>query len=323
MSINPTSADLSSWQNLLQQVVPADDTQPHKMICLVQVGNQKAEYKVYSQQEIDEFNKKHSFWNDRCVKLSFASIVQISLNRLSFQKRLAFEGRSFNYKTDFCSETLNRVQNFIHLCDTFNAQMTTDSIVNEVKSCFSCESAKEIHSALQKMYERGKKHRKDERANSIWGKVKWVIWSWFYDQRAYLQVIDKSSAITSKDVKDVALEALKERIKINIEGFEETLTSLPSGATRHTFFNEQTMNDLNTIEGINKWIAIYHPDKFKLEMGKVKYENGVQRADEHRQRVLVLRKLWKEIISIKADKVPEVKTQVDHTVLSLPPAQVR
>ena len=66
------------------------------------------------------------------------------------------------------------------------------------------------------------KHLIEKTTQGIWGKIKWRIWSWFYDKSSEIKKIQDEVPGSDTALK-TAQTAIQDRIILNIEGFEEEI----------------------------------------------------------------------------------------------------
>ncbi len=164
----------------------------------------------------------------------------------------------------------------------------------------------------------GSKKNKEYEASFL-GKIRWFFWHIFCDYSAsdvsQLNTIQKEIKVLKSQNQrliNYIEDALKERIDVNMTGFEEcvglrkkiTLEELHAQWDDPNFKSEEAIDDApppaNPTEVKKKWLIKYHPDRFPIPEGLTAEKK--EEADIHRKRVIILNKVWENFLQNRKEE---------------------
>ena len=203
---------LKDWTAYLNQVSPGNN---HPWICEVNRDGGPRKIELLSQTDYNSFFKNHSPTNSSLRKLSLSEIVKIS-------KDLMFVDNGNFYKANVKEATYSDLFNYLDL--TKIEDITEEGIKDRLNRIRKLSKAlRIIPPALKEVSDRAAEKRLDEKMQTVWGKIKWCIWSWFYDNRVEISRL-KNFVPTETGARKVAKEALLHRIILNIDTIEEEMS---------------------------------------------------------------------------------------------------
>jgi hypothetical protein len=217
-SYMPFQMDLKYWNTVLNQAQPVCD-KPHPWICWTKRNGGAYKIEVLTQEEYDSLYQKHSWWSSSCKKLSLSEIVSLSQGILDGMAEVHTLFNSL-FKLSLPLDLNYRIYKLISTENAFSIDFE-----NKLKSCLEeirdiAEIAPDMSIILQKMNQRAREKRLNEKMQSLWGQVKWWIWSWFFDKTAEINKIKRETPVF-KPFLAQGIKAIQERIFINMKGFEE------------------------------------------------------------------------------------------------------
>lgn len=170
------------WSNMLKAVAPTADNSPHAFICKTKRKGGQAKIEVLSARDYQNFYSKNSFWNSSCKQMSLAEIVTISKSKMGcasddFERlhqrepmkyRLSDFGRVYFqpivqdneiHTKNFSKEIEPKIKQYVEIMDEM------------YKVCVN----------VRNMCSRATIKHTNQKIQGIWGKIKWFIWSNFFD----------------------------------------------------------------------------------------------------------------------------------------------
>lgn len=195
------------WQDMLNKTAPMVNKQPHSILCWVSLDNKPYEIRVLTPNEYAHFYDNHSRWSNSCRKLSLTEIVEIS--------RKYFTNIKINYKETL----LSKFKTVVSTTNVFEKK-SFENFIQELNDLDLLQAA-DIALAIKKMYTRSYNHHVEQKVSSIWGKIKWVIWVRFYDQKDKVHAIEEMSKINVSGLIDEMIEEIKKRLLIEMREFEK------------------------------------------------------------------------------------------------------
>lgn len=268
----PVSDELSNWRRCLNTVANAPSSSRY-WICEIKRDGGVSSFEALSNQEYNDFYKQHSIQNSLRRKLSFKEIITISQ-------------RVLGPSVCSCTKKVSGLNDDVYFGDMFNADIK-DIIMDSLRSIKEyADTVQSIPSCLDKIANRSINRRLIEKTKTIWGKIKWYIWSWFFDTKVdRLQV--KNMIPSSIEVSNHIKKLIKERIHGDIYSFERSI-DLPE----EQFTNLEMIDSPSSVR--KKWLTKYAQDKY--------HHPVTENADTCRKRIIVMADIWASII--KSD-VPE------------------
>lgn len=266
----------SQWYKILKDVEPQAQATSHSWICETQREGQKRQYEVLSEQEYRDLASQNSWWKTYCEKLSLQKIISISVGRMNTPPSTS----------RFLETILNS--------DTFSSDFDADKLL----ALYAEETTVLFPQAVQildKMCQRSVAKHAALKTQGVWGKIKFTIWSWFYDNSSWVESLKKrAGSLTPSLTKEQACADIKFRIFVNIESFEDAAAPLEGRWTRPISEEEyQTPRDVK-----RKWITKYAEDKFHPTSGDPRYLDAI---DTLRKRIVVLYQLWDKLIAYQPE----------------------
>jgi hypothetical protein len=243
--------------------------------------NHQPFYKIMARKDYHSFFKNHSSKNSCLQKLSFKEIIVISKQILSEPRFNQHQTTRFFINPNvFERDSLEEIKMYL----------------TQVQDEHS--SHLEIRDILNQMHARSKQKRLAEKTKSLWGRIKYYIWSCFYDKSK--QLINISKYINSFNHIRCAKEALQNRILVNMNLFEEEI-GVP--LDQHT--NDESIKTPKDVKHI--WLKKYAEDKWSAPV--------TPEADTYRKRIIAVNKIWEELNKIypenSSPKNPSVTTKPD------------
>jgi len=262
------------WSELLKLADPSHDS--HPLIC--QMGEK---YVALTPQEYNLHSKKNTFWKTYCHKISLKKIIDFSENVIKFghEKKSILDDLNVDnaFTVDFAFEPF--------------FQRLKEDAEDRIKKA---QAPQNIFEILQKMCERARAKQIQAKTQGIWNRIKFYIWTWFYDQSSRLKKPEIIQMPSLDRVVTNLLESgcftLQGRILLNIRYFEEEIEIpeneriFPDKVGREKF---ATPRDVK-----KKWVTQYAEDK---------YPDVSDKASDYRKRILILCQLWERFIEKKND----------------------
>ncbi len=165
------------------------------------------------------------------------------------------------YKVNAKFDANIEIENLIDTMDVF-AIDAEQRIEGQLKKIGEEEKTLQtIPNVLQKMTQRAHdKHLIEKSTQGIWGKIKWHIWSWFYDKSPEVKKIQEEVPVLDDALK-IARTTIQGRILINMEGFEEEINIDES--ERNDAIKQETYEKFNTPNKVKEsWITRYDQNKY-------------------------------------------------------------
>lgn len=280
---------INQWCQLMANVTPKDRTSSHTWICEVNRQGKRA-FEVLSQEQFDAFSKTHSRWDSSCKKLSLKEIIVLSNNVLTQIGRI----RNFG-----AGETVLGVKSDAE----FDLQMALngDSFSREIQQKIEAEferikakeaTLKPIGLALNRMAFRAEYNRTEAKTKSLWGKIKWYIWSWFYDKRQEVAIVIKRIP-SLKEASKSAVDSIQDRILLNMDLFEEAI-GIPREQRVCNLLDDKITDKFPTPASVKKgWWTKYAPDKYRETVSK--------QAETYRSRVVGLLTIWESLLKFDVE----------------------
>jgi hypothetical protein len=256
----------SSWLQVLTAAAPVNSQASHPWICETFPDGQERVFEAISQQEYVTRALKNTSQKIFCEKLSLSRILYKSAYLINL--------------------TENKLIRIIEVGDTFSADFNFDDIL----TLFDQEiTTSKILDALNKMCQRSYEKHLALKTHGLWGKIKYYIWYWFYDQRAWVEQLKMEAQANLHHVtlEKVIIE-IRVRILSNIESFEYAAAQLEGRTSK--IIND---DDYKTIKDIKKnWVTNYAEDKYTPPAGEQRWLDAL---DSSRKRIIVLYQLWDKL----------------------------
>ena|GEM_PF-7105075 len=284
------SVTLNNWCQYLTKATSNKPTSPI-WICETRRNGSERRIEILSKIQFDNFFQEHSRWNSSRKKLSIKEIVSISQKFISTI--------STKFKPSEIPENLEtnlRIKKIITTANIFSSHPEKAVIAAlgqiETEGKGFTKALQIIPTSLGKIAKRSAGKRLAEKSNSIWGKINWYIWSWFFDNRSTITKIKnritevKVSTPPLAYIYQVAQVAIRDRIHVNMQYFEEEIGI--KKAKRNDFSNEATVEKFNTPEKIKKlWLTQYSVNHYRSKVSR--------QADTFRKRIGAMMKVWTAI----------------------------
>jgi len=270
-----------TWSGYLNEIGAEDTHSSHSWICRVQ-ENGKLKIKLLSQGEYN--SSKNSSIN----KLSFSEIFSTSSGLIN-EKLNSLSTSSFTrppYPLPLISKINLKIQE-MGLVD-FSLNKADDEFFNQLGEITSqVKHSESICENLLNIYTRSRNKRLKEKGESIFGTVKWYIWSFFYDKGEQISQIKKSVG-TSNDCLTMAINTIRDRIFINMEIFEAE--AKVDENMRNSILDDGIDEKFkNPIHVKAKWLTKYASDKFREE------ESLSEHARDTRIRIVAMLNIWTKL----------------------------
>lgn len=297
MSVN-FSFSAEDWRGMLDSVLPSVPSEgkpqePHSWICEVQRPEEESHLEVLSHEEYTNFFKTNSRWNSRVRKLPFKELISVS---------------NYFISPDRFVQQVQEIINFVNRKDVFNTDAKDEftGMIEAIES--SPNTLQVIHTDLKTIYTISKKKREDDYNVSLWGKIKWFVWSTFFDQGAEIGKLRPVLGGPKTQIK-LLIDQLRSRLIYNMVFFED-IKDAPEQAVINLkdvgvslACNEKIENYLNEYTSPNvvkKWFLQYAADKFEIQQNRTLNP----KAADFRTRVDVLRQIWAAVNSLSQASPP-------------------
>lgn len=298
--------NIHNWSTILRDLSSNGDA--HPILCEIwSIGQKERLVKVFTQEEYNNYFQTRSRWGNSCKKLSIAQIVSISnsvisnmLAKITFFPNLPIENalKDQIFKLITCGDALDVKWNA-------NITILLNEIIDKLNSLSSTTSS------LEELSKRSIQKHTAEKAKGIWGRIKWYIWSWFYDASTHIKKF-KERMPCGKEVLESAYDSISSRAALNAIFFDVREGIIPEGREENDeYFNERKAS-FKTRHDIQIWLSKHHQDKYRLKSENVK-DNGW--ANHNRSVMISLLKIWDRVDAhLKADKTgnqADVKPEPD------------
>lgn len=284
------------------------DGDNHKWICEVTCQGKKY-CRVLSHEKYNSFLQDNSDYS-HIRKIPFEEIIALSREKIS---TLTQEGPQDDPR-DYFNIQLERIvyQDNLFEKDVLNRIQTQLTQIQKAEN-----EGRAIRDAVNFMFKRSiaKRQRLAEKANTIWEKIKFFIWSIFLDDRKAVQqqIHEINYRVPSvQEAQAACMTALKARILLNIELFEGNPFITEESRTNTDQYRD---DKYLPIEGSwkklkNKWLLKFHSDKIKLdEIPIERYAKGesLESLTTYRNRIIesfdLLEKLEKlSVVGVNVSK---------------------
>jgi hypothetical protein len=300
------SINLENWCQFLGNVAPVDSLTSHDWICEVKRQDGVPKIEVLSKDQFDHFFENHPSRNCSRRKLSLNEIVSFSQNLLSDAAQTVDIGSPF-FKDELRGKIKLKIYNLVSLINIFNTD-TEEKISTELNQIATFSNMLQaIPTALEKMSQRAFDKKSIEKTISIWGRIKWMIWSWFFDKRSEITKIIKTVPNMNEDCKE-STKAIQERILLNIEAFEEAI-DIPY-YERNSSSKPESMEKFSTPAKVKKlWLIKYAEDKYHGDVPPC--------AVEYRNRIISMLKIWNSLNKFDSGQNISEATPTDPSILLL------
>jgi hypothetical protein len=288
--------NIQEWSSMLSQITP-NGVDAHPILCETWGwGQGNRRYEVLSQEQYDNYFQTRSRWGNSCKKLTLAQMVTVSnqvIENMTLRHSVSFSNPRLTVKFGLEYDLVHSIDEVITYSNATdanrNAQITSKfndvfDIINAIQTTTSSPTT---------MCERSTQKHTAEKVNSIWGEIKWYIWSWFYNARTNAEKFTNKMPREKQIFEDI-FEKIIERLEINISGFEESEE-----------IAEKTIQ-LSTRKDIKKWFAKYHPDKYKLKS---------KGSEDSRAIIFALMETWKAVCEI--EKARKAAQPVPNLIIDL------
>lgn len=294
---------LESWCQYLNTVTPSNDLTSHSWICEVKRDGQGRTIEVLSQSEYETFSKNPGQGISSLRKLSLKEIIAISQSFFSNMSQ-TYELGNHSFKLNAKRDAKLNIEKLVSVGNTFSEDIAADTIkkLEEINS--TAEKLQVMPTALEKMSQRAFNKRSVEKTESIWGSIKFYIWSWFFDKRGQVQEM-KGFVPSLTESHKAAITSIQDRVLLNIEIFEDEIKV--KGSERHSSLDSKTAEKFNSPSAVRKkWLTKYAEDKYQGPVSDF--------ADQTRKRIIQMIKIWDAL-----DKFKPTGNVSQNTVNSSPP----
>jgi hypothetical protein len=311
------TAPLKAWVNVLQDAQPTSANTPaKKWICSVWDARdgQGRIYKALSPEEYKAFYTQHSWWdrvwNCECKKLSLDEIATVSSQFIA------------GYQSAKSSDAIRTVEDVAQLVNltAVDAEETIKKTLLEFKSD---ESMKNLGNSLHAFSARSTAKHTVEKTQGVWGKIKWTIWSNFYDTSARIRNLTNSLSGFRLDFAGLCKKAgaiLQDRLIQNMEWFEESVhySGNDPDHPKTESGDPATMQRYATPRDVQKkWLPKFAGDKFAIPtppkthsrpgVPNFKVIRGikpheVELAESSRIKVFALINIWRNILTFAEEQ---------------------
>ena len=250
------SGYMAGWADVLKAATPVDAHTPAPR-AIYETWERKSNggrtYQALTPQEYKDFRKTHWWWNGSIKKLSLDEIATTSLNYFQHYRV---------QKNELLMGIKRRA-----MCEKIEGVDAEKNIIETVTQCLDSAPIKSIVESLRAMSQRATQKHTVEKTQSIWGKIKWMVWTYLYDSTALIaRVISNQPSIDHTDFFKKANQTLQERVIMNMTWFEESVHYL--GSTEHPRTGVDSEADLKRYptprDVQKKWIAHFAEDKFHI-----------------------------------------------------------
>ena len=291
---SPRELDFNTWRQWILATAPTSTTE-HHWICYTYNEKKQRLISVLSPEEYRDLSSKNSFSHGiQCEKIPLKEIISMT-ERLASQKFNDFL---------FTDLTLSLQVGQLFMGDAFSADWTAKQLVDkwlgewlpekEQKEAGITETPLVI-SALENMCLRSAAKREALKTKGLWSKfLVWIYMLFNEIPETKNLKIDSPKKQTEPDLSlpeirkkicQMAERRIKERIGVNMEGFEE---NLPADLRREEDKGKNWYEAFQTPKDVkSKWLAFYAQDKIPPE--KVSALANTQRV-----RIQTLNKLWED-----------------------------
>ena len=156
---------VSEWCEIMKDITPLEG---HKVVCYA-LNSEKIihQYEVLEKSEYEENKNNKNIMTLRMIidesKFFLSKLNENTLKEDSIYKKLTIK----------------------NIFSTEDEREITDQIRQCAKICLT------LPSILEKMCQRSKNRRLEERVASVWGAIKWLIWLIFYDKTKEIEELKK------------------------------------------------------------------------------------------------------------------------------------
>ena len=298
MSTNP-APELTPdvWRQLIQNVAIKDPktAEEHPWICYTYNEKRERLISILSPEKYRELSSQNSIlWGNQCEKIPLTELIATTQRLKSLKvDQLLFSERSLGLRVSK-----------LFMDDAFQADWKAESLVdNWLKEWLPEKAQKEAETdeissvikALENMCLRSEAKREALKAKGLWNR----FLLWFYllfneiPETKNLKVdspgkqIEPDLSVTDakKKICTLAQKYIRERIAINMEGFEENLPARlkrPEDKSKNWHEVIQHPKDVKS-----KWLLFYAEDK-------IPRENLSELGNTQRVRIQTLNKLWED-----------------------------
>lgn len=303
--------ELNQWQNYLQQIITVNnfDTSHPYLYSVTSKNNQTRKYELLEKNQYKQFCKDHP--HSSCRKLSLSEIYAISRQFLDRQSQGQFMG--ITYQIPIVLKFESAIENFIGGIELASTQVVseTQAFIEGLNASISADFT--ISKALKKMADRSTQKHQQEKIKGIWGKIKYYIWSWFFDLQKRINKLDQEvQTLEGNIIQTKIIDSIKTRIYINMDGFKDQVQlSNWKSPPQIRIIEEENMDRPKVIK---LWLTKYHPDKYKLP--EALSEENQNAAKQHIQKIIILMKIWEEVLKSENSFIsPKKPTQVNSSLL--------
>lgn len=289
------SVTIANWLQYLEKAASSGD-----WICEVRRKDEKPVIEIIAKSDYEQFSRVTNI-----RKLSFEEMISCSRNVLAAVPQKFPQPLIDRVKTLKSDRNL-QIADILHSVNVSSDRELNKTTAQLEVIISDAEKLQLIPKSLDKIFQRSRNKRLEEKAKSIWGEIKWYIWSWFYDQSSAIGDI-KNVTPSAADCRKNAQEALQDRILMNIDYFEVAVKI--DASERNLYEKAETREKFNTPNKVKKlWLTKYAEDKFPLAA----YSEDIrEQADTHRKRILAMLKIWGDIIRSDPNKAAEPNKAVD------------
>lgn len=282
------SVTLGNWCQYLNQAT-SDYSSSRVWICEVESNGDERHMEVLSKKDYDDFFLVHSHHNSSRRRLPLKEIVLISK---------WFISNNVNKIHDALKnpELSIGLTNCISLTDVFSHDVENqiNDQLNQLTQLSNTDVLQGISTALDTMCQRSLNKRLVEKTESLWGEIKWHIWSCFFDKRSQINQIkssisslNNSCQVKIRQIFQLAKETIKDRVILNIDEFEKEIEVQPLKlkGERNSYTDSSTFNKFDSPAKVKRlWLTKYSEDKYP--------ERVTKNADSCRKRIGAMLKIW-------------------------------
>lgn len=292
MSVTSSEVKLMNWCEFVQQVAPHADGTTHPILYQATLPGSNPRFEVLSPEQ-----NVNSSTHRKCSLSEIISTTrQVATPFISFQDH------------DF----IPSLQQWVHKGDSHPPRLADYFVKTFAKQLRVATALKGSIKSLEAMQQRAEAKQLNQKVSGIWGHIKWFVWSCFFNQESKIKELKRFIPELTM-LNNTVFSELRECILNNMGDFIEQTESTKG----LDFSNSEVRKQFATPSDIKeKWIVSYNADTYDLPRAiqkkwKESADWTAKRAGEMakvRDRVIVLTKLWEDLLQIQESNGAQVNS---------------
>lgn len=183
-SIKNSVVEINEWLSYLKEI---ESDSSNKWVCEVKTGTDFT-IGVIAKDKLDA----------NCEKLSFGEIVSVSTKFMHYGNGIETYGCPLLELVRQKASRLGITGDLEYQNEIKKFGLKKQLIEAAQKILSICTPLGKISKSLMQIHDRSKNKRTEMKTASIWGRVKWCIWSWFYDKESQIKEVENWIKINHK-----------------------------------------------------------------------------------------------------------------------------